>query len=111
MRCGGLNGGVAARWSAGTVYCAATAGLYWFLLWARGSSPGLDAVTTALSLVAQWMLNRKYLENWLVWIAADVLYVYLYITRELYLTAGLYALFLVMCVAGYVSWRRSLRVV
>ncbi len=78
------------------------------LLAAGGSAPTLDAFTTTLSLLAQWMLNRKYLENWYVWIVADVIYVYLYTTRELYLTAVLYSLFLGMCIAGLIAWRRAL---
>jgi nicotinamide mononucleotide transporter len=85
-----------------------TLGLQWLLVQVKGSAPFLDALTTALSLVAQWMLNRKYVENWYVWIVADVFYVYLYITRELYLTAGLYAVFIGMCLAGVVAWRRAL---
>ncbi len=68
--------------------------------------PWADGLTTALSLVAQWMLTRKLLENWWVWIVADVLYVGLYIYKELYLTAVLYAVFLVLCVLGLRAWRR-----
>lgn len=74
-----------------------------------GSAPTLDAFTTALSLAAQYMLNRKFVENWYVWIAADILYVYLYVSRGLHLTAILYFVFLCLCVAGLLSWRRVLR--
>jgi nicotinamide mononucleotide transporter len=73
-----------------------------------GASPFLDALTTVLSLIAQWLLNRKRIDNWYVWIAADLLYVGLYVTRALYLTAALYAIFIFMCLAGLRSWRRSL---
>ena len=69
-----------------------------------------DAITTALSLVAQYMLGRKWLENWLVWIAADVIYVGLYGYKHLYLTALLYAIFIAMCVAGYRGWRKAMNV-
>jgi len=68
--------------------------------------PWADGLTTSLSLVAQWMLTRKLLENWWVWIVADVLYVGLYTYMELYLTAVLYAVFLVLCVLGLRAWRR-----
>jgi nicotinamide mononucleotide transporter len=86
-----------------------TLGLVVLLQWLRGSVPFLDALTTALSLVAQWMLNRKYLENWWVWIVADTLYLYLYFSQGLYLTMGLYALYMVLCIVGWIEWQRSLR--
>ena len=70
--------------------------------------PHLDAGLSGASLVAQWMMTKKLLENWLVWIAVDVLYVGLFLYKELYLTAGLYAVFLVLAVRGFVEWRRSM---
>jgi nicotinamide mononucleotide transporter len=69
-----------------------------------------DAVTTAMSLVAQYMLGRKWLENWLVWIAADVIYVGLYGYKHLYLTALLYAIFIATCIAGYRTWKKGMNV-
>ncbi len=87
----------------------ATWGLVLVLRQVSGAAPVPDAFTTVLSLAAQYLLNRKLLENWLVWIVADVLYIYLYITRGLHLTAVLYGVFLCLCIAGYVSWRRTLR--
>lgn len=68
-----------------------------------------DALTTALSLVAQVMLNRKWIGNWVVWIVADVLYVGLYASKGLWLTAALYAGFIGLCVVGLRTWRRALR--
>jgi nicotinamide mononucleotide transporter len=88
----------------------ATAGLA-LILWAvRGALPLLDAFTTVLSLVAQYMLNKKYFENWFVWIAADVIYIYVYLSRNLSLTALLYLAFLVLCIAGVRSWWRTIKV-
>jgi len=71
--------------------------------------PYVDSATTSTSLVAQWMMTRKILENWAVWIAVDVVYVGMFIFKHLYLTAGLYAVFLVLAVMGYVQWKRSLQ--
>jgi nicotinamide mononucleotide transporter len=67
-----------------------------------------DAVTTALSLTAQYMLSRKLLENWFVWMTADVIYIALYCYKSLYLTGLLYLLFFAMCIAGYAGWRKSI---
>ncbi|HEX7240522.1 MAG TPA: nicotinamide riboside transporter PnuC [Longimicrobiaceae bacterium] len=70
--------------------------------------PYLDSLAASTSLVAQWMLTRKKLENWLVWVAVDVVYVAMFLSRGLYLTAGLYAVFLVLATLGYLEWRREL---
>ena len=70
--------------------------------------PFMDSFLSSTSLVAQWMMTKKLLENWLVWIAVDVLYVPLLIYKSLYWFAALYAVFLVLAVLGYRDWRRSL---
>jgi nicotinamide mononucleotide transporter len=85
-----------------------TAALTIYLRRINDAAPFLDALTTVLSLAGQYLLTRKIIENWLVWIAADLLYIYLYIERALYLTSVLYVIFLVMCVAGVVQWRQAL---
>ena len=69
--------------------------------------PRLDAALTTLSLVAQWMMTRKVLENWALWIVADVIYVPMYIYKGLCLTAALYAIFLGLAILGWVHWKRS----
>lgn len=71
------------------------------------SLPYLDSLTTSFSLVAQFMSTRKLLENWIVWIIVDVIYIGIYIAKDLRLTAVLYAIFLVLAVVGYRDWRRS----
>jgi nicotinamide mononucleotide transporter len=71
--------------------------------------PFVDGPATAVSLAAQWMATRKWLENWLVWIAVDLVYVVMYSSQALYTTTLLYAFFLVMAVLGYREWRRCAR--
>jgi len=70
--------------------------------------PFTDGATTAFSLAAQWMATRKWVENWLVWIAVDVAYVAMYVSQRLFPTAGLYAAFLVLAIVGYREWRASM---
>ena len=70
--------------------------------------PFMDSFLSSTSLVAQWMMTKKLLENWLVWIGVDVLYVGMFIFKGLFLTAGLYAVFLALAVKGYIDWRRSM---
>ncbi len=78
-----------------------------FLRTVRDAAPFLDALTTSMSLAAQYMLTRKLIENWHLWITVDVIYVGLYASRALPLTAVLYAIFLTMCIVGLREWRRS----
>lgn len=86
---------------------AGTALLTWVLATFTDSHVALaDAATTSASLVAQYMLNRKWRENWFVWIGVDVAFVALSIATGLWIIAGLYALFVVLCVGGWLDWRR-----
>lgn len=72
--------------------------------------PWLDATLSVFSLIAQWMMTRKILENWLLWIALDVVYVAMFVfLKHLYLTAFQYAVFLALATAGHVQWLRSYR--
>ncbi|WP_460468510.1 nicotinamide riboside transporter PnuC [Calidifontibacter terrae] len=82
--------------------------ILWLLLTRNTDStvPVWDALTTSLSLVAQLMLNRKWIGNWLLWILADLIYVPLYLHKGLTLTAVLYVGFLGLCVTGLLQWRR-----
>lgn len=72
--------------------------------------PWLDSLTTALSIVAMWMLAHKYVEQWLVWIVVDAVCAGLYIYKELYFTAGLYALYTVIAYYGYKKWKRLMQI-
>lgn len=71
-------------------------------------APFFDGLTTVSSLIAQYMLTRKYFENWHVWIATDVIYIGLYGFKHLYLTSILYVLFLSMCLVGVRDWKKQL---
>lgn len=86
---------------------AGTSVLHPLLRSVHDAAPFLDALTTSLSLVAQWLLNGKWIESWYFWIAADSIYVPLYLSRGLNLTAVVYLLFLLMCVAGLRAWSRQ----
>ncbi len=82
---------------------------YWTVLrHTDAAMPVGDSLTTALSIVATWMLARKYLENWLVFIVADAVSAALYIYKGLYPTAFLFVVYTVVAVVGYFSWRRSM---
>lgn len=77
--------------------------------WTDAASPWLDAVTTATSLVAQWMMTRKLLENWSVWVVVNFVYVGLYFSQGLYPTTVLYVVYIGLAVSGHFSWSRSLQ--
>jgi nicotinamide mononucleotide transporter len=87
---------------------AATAVLYWLLRrFTPSTVPLADGLTVALFLSAQFMMSRKVIENWWFWIIGDALAIGLYIYKDLWLTAVLYAIFLAMCVAGLVEWKKA----
>jgi nicotinamide mononucleotide transporter len=88
---------------------AGTWGMRAVLLASNDAAPFLDAFTTILSLAAQYLLCRKRLENWFIWILADLIYVPLYLHRDLPLTALLYAAFIALCLLGLKRWRKDLR--
>lgn len=69
----------------------------------------LDSFTTALSIVGMWMLARKYVEQWLTWIAVDVVSAGLYVYKDLYFTAGLYAVYAILAIFGYFKWKRMMK--
>jgi nicotinamide mononucleotide transporter len=82
--------------------------LHWLLTtYTNSTVAGWDALTTTMSLAAQVMLNRKWLGNWVIWIAADVIYIALYASKGLWLTSVLYAVFLALCVIGLRQWHSS----
>ncbi|MFZ2490364.1 MAG: nicotinamide riboside transporter PnuC [Thermoanaerobaculia bacterium] len=86
----------------------AVLGLREGLIAVNGAAPLFDSITAVLSLTAQFMQTRKQIEHWLFWIAADLIYIPLYVARDLPLTAALYAVFLLMCLVGWRDWRRQM---
>lgn len=72
------------------------------------SVPYFDASTTTISLIAQWLMTRKFIENWLVWIFVDLLAASVYFYKGLNLTAFLYIVYACMGTYGFASWKRSL---
>jgi nicotinamide mononucleotide transporter len=71
--------------------------------------PYWDAFTTALSFTATWMLARKIIEHWILWVIVDTVSMALYLYRGLYPTLVLFAIYTVMAVVGYIQWRKTLQ--
>lgn len=91
----------------GAVFLLLWAGMYLALDNLTDSTvPMADSFTTSLSIVAMWMLARKYIEQWLAWIAVDIVSSGLYVYKELYFYAVLYAIYTVIAVVGYRKWQR-----
>ena len=90
------------------VTLALWAALVWFLITFTDSRvPYVDGFTTALSIVAMWMLSRKYTEQWLVWFVVDAISAGLYVYKGVYGRAILYSVYTIMAVYGYLKWRRA----
>lgn len=71
-------------------------------------SPGIDGTLAVVSLVAQWMMARKYLESWIVWVGVNCVSIPFFFLRADYATAVQYLAFLGLAVSGYLQWRASL---
>lgn len=92
------------------------AGLVWALInvpsmldIAASDMPYWDAFTTAASFVATWMLAKKFIEQWLIWIVVDFVAMGMYIYKGLYITAMLFVVYTVMAIWGYYAWLRHLK--
>lgn len=75
--------------------------------WTNAAAPYADAALSTTSLAANWLLAKKVLENWWLWIAVNIGYVILFWKKNLLLSAGLYAVLLALAAAGFIEWRRS----
>lgn len=73
------------------------------------SLPFADSLLTAISLVAQWLMARKYVENWVLWIGANIGYIFMYFTKGLNGTSVLYIILLALAIMGYADWRKSMK--
>jgi len=77
------------------------------LKYTPASYPFIDSFCTACSLVAQIFLARKVLENWLIWIFVDIIYVGVYLFKGLHLTAIMYAIYVGIALMGYIDWKKD----
>lgn len=103
---GVMTGRARLLWLGGTI----AASLAWGSLMARftdAAAPYPDAAVAALSVAAQILQSTRRVESWLLWIAVDILAIGLFIARGLHITAGLYAIFLVLAIAGLVEWKKK----
>ncbi len=91
-------------------FAAAMLATYYVLAnYTNSTVPLLDSFTNALSFVGLWALARKYIEQWFVWIAVDVISCYLYVDKGIPFKAGLYGLYVVIAVMGYAKWRKMMQ--
>lgn len=87
------------------------AAIYYILVsFTNSNVPLSDSFTTALSIVGIWALAHKYLEQWFIWIAVDVVTSILYYYKEIPFKASLYALYVIIAIFGYFKWRRMMKV-
>lgn len=92
------------------VFLLCWTGIYFLLdLLTDSAVPAGDSFTTAIAIVATWMLTRKIIEQWFLWIIANLVSIALYIYKGLYPTVILYAVYTGMAVYGYLEWRKSMK--
>ncbi len=83
---------------------------FYFSIYTNAKIPILDSYTTIFSIIATYLVTQKVLENWLYWIVIDAVSIYLYISRDLHLTASLFILYTILAIFGYLSWIRKTKV-
>ncbi|MGF7081711.1 nicotinamide riboside transporter PnuC [Mucilaginibacter sp. UYCu711] len=69
--------------------------------------PYIDSFCTCCSFIAQYFLTRKIVENWLIWIFVDIIYTVIYFKKDLQITAGMFAILIIIAVFGYIDWKRD----
>ncbi len=79
---------------------------YILIRWTNSTVPLLDSFTNALSFVGLWALARKYLEQWFFWIVVDIVCAILYVQKGIPFKAALYALYVIIAIAGYFKWKQ-----
>lgn len=91
------------------VFLLAWLGIYWILVnFTNSDVPVTDSFINALSIIGLWTLARKYLEQWIIWIAVDAVACVLYAYKGIPFKAGLYGLYVVVAVMGYFKWKRMM---
>lgn len=89
---------------------AGTVLLAWLLsTYTQAANPYLDSFTTVFSLFTTWMVTQKILENWLYWIVIDAASVFLYASRDLYLTSFLFFLYTLIAIGGFWKWYKQFK--
>lgn len=83
------------------------AAAYWFEQNSTAKLPWLDAPVTIFSVWATWLVIKKVIENWILWVIIDAVAIYIYLNRELHLTAVLYAVYTVLAIVGYLKWKKQ----
>ncbi|MEZ0244665.1 MAG: nicotinamide riboside transporter PnuC [Sphingomonas sp.] len=96
-------------WFGALAVCAAASGLWGLLMHSITDAhyPWWDGSVAMISIVAQLLQSRRYLQSWYLWIAADVIAIPLFALKGLWITAGLYGVFLILCLFGLAEWRRA----
>jgi len=93
----------------GSITLGISAGIgFVFATYTDAALPWIDAPIAAMSIVAQYLMSIRKIENWILWIAVDVIAVGIYPVRGLYLTTALYFIFLVTSVVGLIEWNKKL---
>jgi len=94
---------------AAVCFFAAWGATYYILItWTNSTVPVLDSFTNALSFVGLWALARKYVEQWLFWMVVDIICTVLYVQKGIPFKAGLYGLYVVIAIMGYIRWLRMI---
>jgi len=93
------------------IYIIATGVVTGYILdnYTDANLPYIDGMVTSISIIANWLLSIRKIESWILWIIADVIFIGMFIHTELYITLGLYIIFLINAIYGYLNWKKELK--
>ena len=77
--------------------------------YSNASFPWIDSMATSASFLAQYLIAKKKIENWIIWIIVNVVYIFVYLQKDLSLYAILYCVYLFLAIQGYYQWRKQLK--
>ena len=77
--------------------------------YSNASFPWIDSMATSASFLAQYLIAKKKIENWIIWIIVNVVYMFVYLQKDLSLYAILYCVYLFLAIQGYYQWRKQLK--
>lgn len=80
---------------------------YILVNYTNAATPYIDSFVSTLSLTANWLLAKKKVENWILWIIANIIYIALFWYKELYLSSGVYVIFLILAIKGLIGWKQK----
>jgi nicotinamide mononucleotide transporter len=88
------------------IFAAMTISFIFLVIFNKSVSPIMDSITSSFSIVGYYLLGKRKFENWIFWMVANVIYIIMFLSQQMYLSSLLYCVFLFISVLGYIKWKK-----